>query len=99
MKSVMQPPLEFLSNFNGFAKPEIRICSKGNVSSFFVSDNKRTSILFVIKELAFQICFLLNQILYCTIMIRFGFSSLRFRKVSVALLLLLFREAATGSAL
>ena len=50
MKSIVPPPLEFLSNLNGFAKHEIRNCSKVNVSSVFVSDNKRTFILFVIKE-------------------------------------------------
>ena len=32
MKNIIPPPLEFLSNLNGFAKPEIRNCSKGNVS-------------------------------------------------------------------
>ena len=50
MKSIVPPHLEFLSNLNGFAKNEIRNCSKVNVLSVFVSDNKRTSILFVIKE-------------------------------------------------
>ena len=50
MKSIVPPPLEFLSNINGFAKHEIRNCSKVNVLSVFVSDNKRTSILFAIKE-------------------------------------------------
>ena len=44
------PPLEFLSNLNGFAKPEIINCFKGNTSSTFVSDYKRTSISGFIKE-------------------------------------------------
>ena len=52
------PPLEFLPNLNGLAKPEIRNCSKGDVSSNFVPDNKRTSSSFAIKKLPFQICFL-----------------------------------------
>ena len=49
IKSIIPPPLEFLSNPNGFAKPEIRNFSKGNLSSIFLSDNKRTSISFVMK--------------------------------------------------
>ena len=50
MKSIMPPPLEFLFNLNGFAKPEIRNCSKGNVSSISVSDSKRASVSFAIKK-------------------------------------------------
>ena len=46
----MPPPLEFLFNLNDFAKPEIRNCSKGNVSSISVSDSKRASVSFVIKK-------------------------------------------------
>ena len=66
------PPLEFLSNLNGFAKPEIINCFKGNTSSTFVSDYKRTSISGFIKEViisnlfaaistAFLICFLKRE--------------------------------------
>ena len=44
------PPLEFLSNLNGFAKPEIINCFKGNTSSTFVFDYKRASISGFIKE-------------------------------------------------
>ena len=45
IKSIIPPPLELLSNPNGFEKPEIRNCSKGNVSSIFVSYNKRRNFL------------------------------------------------------
>ena len=50
MKRIIPPLLEFLFHLNGSAKPEIRNCSKGNVSSMFLSDNKKTSISFAIKE-------------------------------------------------
>ena len=89
MKNVILPPLEFLSNLNGFAKPEIRNCSKRNVSSIFVSSNKRTTILFVIKKVSISNLFLIALIFNCPIKTRFGFSSLTFWKVSVALFLLL----------
>ena len=92
MKSIMPLPLEFLSNLNGFAKPEIRNCSKGNVSSTFVSDNKRTSISFFIKEVRISNWFLIELIFNCPIMIRYRFSSLIFSKVTVPLLLLLFPQ-------
>ena len=80
MKSIIPPPLKFLSGLNGFAKPEIRNCSMGNVS-FFLSLTIRGHLFpLLLKKSAFQIYF------------RFGFSSLTFRKVSVALLLLLFSQ-------
>ena len=78
MKSIVPPPLEFLSNLNGFAKHEIRNCSKVNVSSVFVSDNKRTFILFVIKEVNISNLLPIELIFNLPIKIRFGFSSLRF---------------------
>ena len=78
MKSIVPPPLEFLSNLNGFAKNEIRNCSKGNVSSVFVSGNKRTSILFVIKEVNISNLLPIELIFNWPIKIRFGFSSLTF---------------------
>ena len=92
MKRIIPPPLEFLSNHNGFAKPEIRNHSKGNISAIFVSDNKRTSISFIIKKFNISNMFLVELIFSSPIMIQFGFSSLRFRKVLVALLLLLFSQ-------
>ena len=90
--SITPPPLEFLSNLNGFAKPEIRNCSKGNVSSSFVYDNKRTSTAFAFKEVSFSNLFLIELIFNCPIIICFGFSSLRFCKVIGALLPLLFLQ-------
>ena len=89
IKCIILPPLEFLSNLHGFTKPEIRNCSKGNVSSI-LSDKKRTSILFAIKEVSISNLFLIELIFNCPIMVWFGFSNLRFCKVIVALLLLLF---------
>ena len=76
MESIIPPPLEFLSNLNGFAKHEIRNCSKGNVSSVF--GNKRTSILFVIKDVNISNLLPIELIFNWPIKIRFGFSSLRF---------------------
>ena len=75
-KSIIPPPLELLSNLNGFTKPEIRNYSKGNVSSIFVSDNKRISISFAIKEVSVSNLFLIELIFNCPITIRFGFLSL-----------------------
>ena len=86
----MSSPLEFLSNLNGFAKPETRNCSKGNISPIFVFGYKRKSIIFVIKEVSISNLFLIELTFNCSILIQFEFSSLRFCKVSVALLPLLF---------
>ena len=61
IKRIIPPPLEFQSNLNGFAKPETRNCSKRNVSPNFVSDNKRTSISFAIKEVSFSNLFLIDS--------------------------------------
>ena len=90
IKILIPPPLEFLPNLNGFAKPETRNCSKRNISPIFVSGYKRKSILFVMKEVSISNLFLIELIFNCPILIRFEFSSLRFCKVSVALLPLLF---------
>ena len=52
--------------------------------------NNRTSISFVIKEVSISNLFLIELIFNCPMIIGFGFSSLRLREDSVALLLLLF---------
>ena len=64
MKNIILPPLRFLSNLTGFWKPEN--CSQGKVS-ISVSDNKRTSILFVIKGVSISNLFLIESIFNCPI--------------------------------
>ena len=78
MESIIPPPLEFLSNLNGFAKHEKRNCSKVKVSSVFFSDKKRTSISFVIKQVNISNLLPIELIFNWSIKIWFGFSSIRF---------------------
>ena len=82
MKRIIPAALESISNLSSFAKHEIGNCSKESVSSIFVSHNKSISISFVIIKVAISNMFVIKLMFNRPIIIWFGFSSLRFRKVS-----------------